>query len=129
MNLSKKQKYLVGALSAWVILYPFLFFLIVAFSMLLPFSMAQSLNREPSPAFMIPFFAIFPLHCLTILLQLGLSAFYLAHIIKNTGASEVVRIILGVGVFLMPYLAMPVYYYVYIWLQDPPDWAKISQSA
>jgi hypothetical protein len=75
------------------------------------------------PLFMVPFFAIFPLHCLTILLQFVLMAFYLVHVIKNTNASETVRIILGIGCFFLPFIAMPIYYYLYIWREEPPEWA------
>jgi len=127
MTLTKPQKILVGALTAWVVLYPLLFILVVFSTVFSTFWTAQFTNSEPSPVTMIPFFAFFPLHCLTILLQLGLSGFYLAHIIKNNTGSETVRIILGIGVFMLAYIAMPAYYYLYIWREVPPEWAKQSQ--
>ena len=45
-------------------------------------------------------------------------------VIRNTTASESIRIILGIGVFFLPFIAMPVYYYLYIWRDQPPSWAR-----
>ena len=128
MNLIKPQKILIGVLTAWVVFYPLLFILVIFGTVFSTLWTVQSFNGEPTPVAMIPFFAIFPLHCLTIFLQLGLSAFYLAHIIKNHTGSETVQIILGIGVFMFPFIAMPVYYYLYIWRDDPPNWAKQQQG-
>jgi hypothetical protein len=50
-------------------------------------------------------------------------AFYLIHVIRNTKADETVRITLGLGNFFMPFIAMPIYFYLFIWLEDPPGWA------
>ncbi len=89
--------------------------------------MANASSTE-FPIFMLPFFAIFPLHLLTILLQFVLMAFYLIHVIKNSKAADTVKIILGIGCFFMPFIAMPVYYYIYIWLEAPPAWALQVQE-
>jgi hypothetical protein len=53
--------------------------------------------------------------------------FYLFHIIKNDTASEIIRVVLGIGVFMLPYIAMPVSYYLYIWQEEPPDWALAKE--
>jgi WD40 repeat protein len=65
---------------------------------------------------------------LTIIFYFGLTIFYIVHAIKNSSASEVARIVLLVGVFLMPFIAMPVYYILYIWLEQPPDWALTKEA-
>jgi hypothetical protein len=57
------------------------------------------------------------------ILQFVLIPFYLIHVIKNVTASETFRILLGVGLFFLPFVAMPAYYYLYIWLDQPPVWA------
>lgn len=62
--------------------------------------------------------------CLTVLLDLVLDAVYMIHVIKNTTGSDTIRIILALGIFILPFIAMPVYYYLYIWLDEPPKWAK-----
>jgi hypothetical protein len=49
--------------------------------------------------------------------------FYLVHVAKNSAAEESVRLVLGLGFFFMTVVAMPVYYYLYIWREAPPHWA------
>ena len=122
MILNKPVKILIGLGTAWFAIYPFLFFA-VWLSMVLGMGFLPQGAEGEFPLFMVPFFAIFPLHCLTILLQFVLMAFYLVHVIKNTNASETVRIILGIGCFFLPFIAMPIYYYLYIWREEPPEWA------
>jgi hypothetical protein len=127
MKLSRPLRIAIGFATVWQALYPLLFFA-VWLSMVLGmvgFGLAPvAAPEEGFPMFLVAFLAIFPLHCLTMLLQIGLLGFYLVHVIKNTVASEAVRIILGVGLFLMPFVAMPVYYYLYIWSDEPPEWAQ-----
>jgi hypothetical protein len=122
MRLSKPIKILVGLGTAWLTIYPFLF-LEVWLTMVLGMVFMSGSSNDSQPFFLIPFFAIFPLHFLTIFLQFFLDVFYLIHVIKNTTASETLRIILGVGPFFLSFIAMPIYYYLYIWRDQPPDWA------
>jgi hypothetical protein len=135
MQLNKLSKILVGLGTLWMILYPLLFMALWLFLVVgMGFSSFITINTsQPNlPFFPLPFltfFAIFPLHCFTILLQFVLMGFYLIHVVKNTTASESVRIILGIGCFFMPFIAMPVYYYAYIWLETPPAWALPAQAA
>jgi hypothetical protein len=126
MKLNKPVKILIGLVTAWNAIYPLLFFavwLMMFLGMFVSVGLSSATANEPSPAFIMPFFAIFPLHCLTILLHFVLLPFYLIHVIKNTTASETVRIILGVGMFFAGFIAMPIYYYLYIWREQPPEWA------
>jgi hypothetical protein len=90
---------------------------------LLRIGLSPAIPETGPRGFLVFFFAIFPLHCVTILIQLALLVFYIIHLLKNTAPSEVTRVILGVGMFLLPYVAMPVYYILYIWLDQPPAWA------
>ncbi len=126
LKLSKPIKVLVGVGTAWLILYPLLF-IVVWFTMFRGF---MSLGEEAGPpAFITSLFpAILPLHCLTIIIQFALMAFYLFHVIKNNAGSDVLRVILGIGVFFMPYVAMPIYFFLYIWPQQPPRWASAEES-
>jgi len=43
--------------------------------------------------------------------------------VKNKKGSDLLRIILGIGSIFMPYVAMPIYYFIYIWPDITPDWA------
>jgi hypothetical protein len=126
MKLNKTWKIVIGLGSLWVIGYPFIFVAFM-FAMIGSIAFTSANGNEPSPTLMYPFlsffFIIFPLILLSSFLQLGLSGFYLAHVIKNKTASDVLRIVFGIGVFYMPFIAMPLYYFVYIWPDSPPEWA------
>jgi hypothetical protein len=123
MQISKPIKILVGLGTIWYALYPLLFLAVWLF-MFSSFFLPITFEGSEPPFFMLPFFAIFPLHLFTMLLGFGLMAFYLVHVIRDRRGSETVRIILGVGCFFMPYLAMPVYYYIFIWRDALPAWAQ-----
>ena len=132
MNISKPYKILIGIGTIWFALYPLLFmavwFLMFLGMGFMPLLAGGSSSPNPEAPFMIfPFFGIiFPLHFCTIFLGFGLMVFYLIHVIKNTKADEAVRIILGVGCFFLPFIAMPIYYYLYIWQDNPPEWAAVK---
>ena len=126
MKLSKAQKVAIGLATAWYAFYPLLFFAIWLGLVVGMFSWGSTDSGE-FPAFVGLFLAVFPLHCLTILLGFVLMPFYLIHIIKNPTASETVRIIFGVGVFMFGFIAMPLYYYLFIWRDQPPSWALPPQ--
>lgn len=59
---------------------------------------------------------------------LGLLVFYFVHIIKNTAASSVARVIFGIGIYAMPLIAMPIYYWTYLRCKPPPLWARRTVS-
>ena len=128
MILAKPYKILVGLGTLWVTIYPILFFIVWLFTIfgifIFPLAM-DNLGTSPEsfPLFMVPFIAIFPLHFFTIFLMFALLVIYLIHVIKNTQADETVRIILGIGNFFLPFITMPIYYYIFIWREVPPDWA------
>lgn len=131
MPMSRNVKYLVGLATAWTALYPFLF-LAVWFVTFAGFVFGAAIGDDAAAPLMTGFFplffALFPLHFLTILLSLGLMAFYVVHVIRNTNADETVRIILALGIFMLPFIAMPVYYYLYLWLENPPAWAAAKPA-
>ena len=131
MNISRNFKILIGLGTLWYLIYPVIFIGGIFLSIgLVPFFAGNenSLNSG-GPFMMFPFFGlIFPLHFCTIFLGFGLMAFYLIHVIKNTKADETIRIILALGNFFLPFLSMPIYYYLYIWLDNPPEWAAAKEK-
>lgn len=130
MKITHSIKVLVGLATAWVAIYPLLFFAVWLMMMLSMWGRIPLSGSEFGfPASFGLFAAIFPCHLLTVFIQFGLMAFYLAHVVKNKVGSETIRIILGVGMFFMPFIAMPIYYYAYIWLDEPPAWAMEEQVA
>ena len=56
-----------------------------------------------------------PIHVCSLFLEVGLLVFHLVHTIKNTVANDALRIALELGHIFLPFVAMPVYYYLYIW--------------
>lgn len=123
MQISKPIRILIGLGTLWYALYPLLFLAVWLF-MFSSFFLPITFEQSGAPFFMLPFFAIFPVHLFTMLLGFVLMAFYLIHVIKNRRGSETIRIILGMGCFFMPFIAMPVYYYIFIWRDELPEWAE-----
>ena len=122
MNLSTTAKILVGLVTAIVTLLPVAFIaLMIGVSSGGPFaaSFAESFFDIGFEYFNALFVAV----CVLNLLIYALVAFYMVHIIKNDEGSQVVRILLAIGLFMFPYLAMPVYYFVYVLPESPPGWA------
>jgi hypothetical protein len=54
----------------------------------------------------------------------GAVAFYAAHMIVNKAAKEDLRVAFAVGLFLLPVVALPVYYVACVWPDQPPKWAR-----
>ena len=133
MNLTKSHKILIGIATLWVTLYPLFFFIAWLFmvfgTLMFPFAI-EGLDASPEsyPLMMLPFMFIFPIHFCTIFLMIALVVFYLIHVIKNTQADETVRIILGIGNFFLPFIAMPIYYFIFIWQESPPAWAMAKEK-
>ncbi len=128
MQISKAAKIILGLLTAWVVITPFIYFVLW---FIFIFSLAATPNQaQQNPNFVSLFF--FPLLALIIctsFMHIGLQAYYLVHIILNKTGSDVARAIFGVGMILFALLAMPVYYFVYIFPDNPPAWALAVSSS
>lgn len=122
MTISKPVKWIVGIATAWSVLNPVLF---IALILVLPWDL---IVLDPV-IFMDSILVQLALGLLglTIINQLALMVFYLVHVAKNSAAEESVRIVLGLGFFFMTVVAMPVYYYLYIWRDVPPHWAAAER--
>ena len=72
-----------------------------------------------SPAFPIAIVAVFGAHLFTILLMLGLMPLYVILAVKSSCLDETMRIIWVVLLLTLGFLAMPVYWYLYIWREPP----------
>jgi len=133
MNISKPVKILIGVLTLLVVLYPFVimpgFMMFFMFNTGFPFIDPQNISN-PSDMIqsMMPFMMVFyPLMMCLSVLQLGLQVFYIIHVIKNQALTDTIRIFFAIGTFFMPYIAMPIYYFVSIWKDAPA--APPSSSA
>ena len=123
MKLTRRAKIAAGIVTALYIGLPFILagiVMLMAMAMPLVFLSSEQSGRGEPPAFLFAFpfmimSMVFPLQCVFLALTFGVMTFYLAHIIKNTTASDTTRIILAVGLVFMPMIAMPVYYLMHVW--------------
>ena len=121
MNISKPVKILIGFLTAFAVLFPFViapaFMMIFVFSSGFPFFDPQSFtNPSDFQRTMFPMMMVFyPVMMCFSLIQLGLQIFYVIHEIKNKALNDTYRILFAIGTFLLPYVAMPIYFFAYLW--------------
>jgi len=123
MNLSKPVKVLIGLATAFNVISPLLgilSWLIAVFSTILG---VNNYSGEPTWLFFVFFFMFFPLIFLAGITNLILIPVYLVHIIKNRQGKDNYRILVAIGLHFLPWLAMPFYFFVYIWPDNPPAWA------
>ncbi len=125
MKISKPVKIIIGLLTAWVVITPILAFgawFFFIFSIAASPSTSQ-LNPNTSSLVIFPIIAV--IIC-TSLLNIIMQAFYLVHIILNKTGTDLYRAIFGVGMIFIAILAMPVYYFIYVLPDNPPQWALIQ---
>src|SRR4030042_5909421 len=127
MRLRKYIKIIIGLLTAYVMVSPFIYFGIWFYAI---FSMnTMDYNYFPDVStFSTAILPIFFLIMCSAFLQIGLQAFYIAHIILNKAGGDIIRVVLGIGIFLFAILAMPVYFFIYILPDNPPTWALASYT-
>ncbi len=126
MNISKPAKIIIGILTVFAVLFPFImpvFVMFLIFSAGFPFLDPQSLANphEFSKIFMPVMLIFYPTIMCFSLVQLGLQIFYLIHVIKNRVLTDTLRILFAIGTFLLPYIAMPIYFIVYLWNDKPQE--------
>jgi hypothetical protein len=121
MKLNKTAKIIVGLATGSYLLLPILF--IVVWITALVSAAAGTNQAEPPPIFFAILFSMFPLICLVNLLHFGVQIFYIIHIIKNKTGNETYRVLSGIGMFILPWLAAPIYFFIYVWPDDAPEWA------
>ena len=106
--MTKSKKIILGIATIWPILYTVFFFLLV-FSQFLFVSSGGSLNELP-----IGISLIFPLYFITIILMFVLIFIYVKNVFKNDRIQDK-KALWVVAIFLGSYIAMPIYWYLYIW--------------
>ena len=129
MKLSNPLKILVGLASGVYMLFPIFLAALWLIAVLSIGFGSNSYRGEPPPFFFFALFSMFPAIMLVNLLHFILIPFYIIHIIKNNEGSELYRILLCIGLFFMPWLAVPFYFFIYIWPNQPPIWALNASPA
>lgn len=70
--------------------------------------------------FIFGFVGLFAAHFLTILLMIGLMPLYIVLAVKNVYIDQTMKIMWAVLICMVGTFAMPVYWYLYIWRNQPP---------
>ncbi|HEX7334478.1 MAG TPA: hypothetical protein VF290_23455 [Pyrinomonadaceae bacterium] len=104
-------KLLLGLLTLWPFAYVILFFVVI----LAEFFMAGSGQPGPPPLIAL----IFPLHILTMLLIMALLVFYIVNVFRNNRVENDKKVLWAVVLFMGGMIAMPIYWYMYIWKEAP----------
>lgn len=128
MTISKPVRILIGIMTVWYAIYLILtligILILVGVVFVALMQGGESIsNLRQLLRQILSLDMMLPIHLCSLLLEVGLLVFYLVHTIKNTKASDAMRIVLGLGHIFLPFVAMPVYYYLYIWKDNPPEWA------
>lgn len=120
MELGKPAKIILGGLTIWPLVYPFV--CIVLFFTMVVGSLPLQPNRNPQnvefPAGMV---VIFGLHLLTFFVVMGLLAVYLFYLYHTERVPADKKALWAVVLFLGSVLAMAVFYCIYIW---PSVWPR-----
>jgi hypothetical protein len=127
MRMNIVVKIIIGLLTAWVVIYPFLF-IFAWFFFVFTAGNEEFVNSQVDPAMLGLFLLGFFIMIFSAFLQLIIKGFYIAHIILNKDGTDILRVLSGLGVFFLSWIAMPVYYFVYILPKAPPGWAVVQDK-
>jgi len=108
--MSKRKAITLGVFTAWPFLYMILFMFMMVGMMM---SAASGRDHSSGPPTII--FIIFPLHILTILEIFALLVIYIAHLFKTDRVPQDKKALWAVVLFVGNMIAMPIYWYLYIW--------------
>lgn len=111
--MSKTLRLLLGLVTVWPFAYLILFFLTI-FSLI--FFVGAEPGTGPPPAIAL----IFPLHILTMLFSMALIVFYIVNVFKNDRVEKDKKVLWAVVLFMGSAIAMPIYWYLYIWKEAQP---------
>lgn len=114
--MKKPTKILVGLASLWPFVYMILFFIFFLSSF---FFLSASPGQEFGPP--VGFIVIFLLHLLTMLWIMALTIFYIVNVFRNERVDKDKKALWAVVLFMGNMIAMPIYWYLYIWKEPAPS--------
>ena len=123
MPLSRTLKIVIGVLTAWPVLYMFVFFAFIAGTIFWIGVMAPEGGTHSSGP-PVAFLGLMAAHLATIMLMFGLTAFYIVFLFKTDRVPQDKKALWAAVLFLGNMLAMPVFFYLYIW---PDEWPRKAQ--
>lgn len=106
--MSKGGKLLVAGATLWPILYMFIF---------MGAAVSAIIFGESEPAALCAI--IIPLHLLTMLLILGLMTYYIVNVFRNDRIKPDMKALWAIVLFMGSVFAMPIYWYLFIWRDNP----------
>jgi hypothetical protein len=109
--MTKSKALVLGGFTLWPIVYMVLF-MVVMFTQVLMMNFGNQASSGHMPT-MIKI--IFPLHFLTMIWIFVLVAIYIRHIFKTEAVPQEKKALWAVVIFMGNMVAMPVYWYLYIW--------------
>lgn len=119
--MSKTAKLLLGLVTIWPFAYMILFFITIV--SLAFFGRGSEPAVGPPPLIAL----ILPLHLLTMLVIMALTVFYMVNVFRNERVVKDQKVLWAVVLFLGNVLAMPIYWYLYIWKEASPAVAATGQ--
>lgn len=108
--MSRKKAIVLAIFSVWPFVYMVLAMCMV-FGLMMRDVFGESYSREPPIFFMI----LVPLHFFTMLDIFALLVIYLVHLFKSDRVPQDKKALWAVVLFLGNMIAMPVYWYWYVW--------------
>lgn len=117
--MSKGKAIVLAIFTAWPFLYMFLF-MGTAFALMMSGFGDEDHSSGP-PAILL---VIFALHFLTMLEIFVLLVIYIVHVFKTDRVPQDKKALWAVVLFLGNMIAMPVYWYLYIWKERRPSQAE-----
>ena len=121
--MTRGKRIALAVFTVWPFLYIILFFGSILGTMIL----ASVCNGPPKWLFGV-MFVILILHFLTMIEVFSLIAIYIIHVFKTDRIPRDKKVLWAVVLFLGNMLAMPVYWYLYVW-KDPETSASEQASA
>ncbi len=113
--MSKTKKMLLGLATLWPMVYKGLFFMFVfAF-------FVMAITRTQPRILGVAFAAIFPLHILTMVGMVALLFVYIRDLFRNDRVPSDQKALWAVVLLLGGIIAMPIYWYLYIWKEPQPQ--------
>jgi len=117
------MKLVIGALTALPLLYMLPFFTFIIGTMFW-ISMMPGEGGSHSSGPPVAFVALFAAHLVTMMLMFGLNVFYIVFLFKTDRVPQDKKALWAAVLFLGNMLAMPVFFYLYVW---PDEWPRQGQ--
>lgn len=119
--MSKPAKVALGLATLWPLLYMFIFMGFGVYMVLSDINQTEGGRAQGVKEVPPEFIAIMVLHMITILWMFALLAIYIYNVFNNDMVDKDKKALWAVVLFLGNMIAMPIYWYLYIWPENKPQ--------